>query len=87
MRRLFWYLIRKNREGKGKLPRDAAKALAVSAVWSYVPLAGEGQLGVGPLNMLAEPRGVRFGTGHHPVFLQHWVALGWCQKWRQGKSV
>ena len=35
--------------------------------------------------LLSDPRGVRFGTGHYLVCLQHWVALGWCQQWRQGK--
>ena len=42
---------------------------------------------LGALNLLSDPGGVRFGTGHYLVCLQHWVALGWCQQWRQGKSV
>ena len=42
---------------------------------------------LGALNLLADPRGVRFGTGHDLVCLQHWVALDWCQQWRQDKSV
>ena len=42
---------------------------------------------LGALNLLPDPRGVRFGTVHYLVCLQHWVALGWCQQWRQGKSV
>ena len=40
---------------------------------------------LGALNVLADPRGVGFGTGHVLVCLQHWVALGWCQQWRQGQ--
>ena len=31
---------------------------------------------LGALNLLADVRGVRFGTGHYVVCLQHWVALG-----------
>ena len=42
---------------------------------------------LGALNRLADPRGVRFGTGNYLVCLEHWVALGWCQQWRHGKSV
>ena len=42
---------------------------------------------LGALSLLSDPRGVRFGTGHYVVCLQHWVALGGCQQWRQGKSV
>ena len=42
---------------------------------------------LGALNLLSDPLGVRFGTGHYVVCLQHWVPLGWCQQCRQGKSV
>ena len=42
---------------------------------------------LGALNLLADPRRVKFGTGHYLVCLQQWVALGWCQQWRHGKSV
>ena len=42
---------------------------------------------LGALNLLFDPRGVKFGNGHYLVCLQHWIALGWCQQWRQGKSV
>ena len=42
---------------------------------------------LGALNLLSDHRAVRLGTGHYPLCLQHWVALGWCQQWRQGKSV
>ena len=42
---------------------------------------------LGALNLMSDPRGVRFGTGHYVVCLHHWVALGWCQQLRQGKSV
>ena len=62
-------------------------ALAASAGRSHVPYP-TGSLGsLGALNLLADPRGVRFGTGHDLVCLQHWVALGWCQQSRHGKSV
>ena len=39
------------------------------------------------LNLLYDPRGVRFGTPHWLVLLQHWAQLGWVQQWRQGKAV
>ena len=41
----------------------------------------------GARNLLSDARGVRFGTSHYLVCLHHWVVLGWCQQWRQGKSV
>ena len=39
------------------------------------------------LNLLYDPRGVRFGTPHWLVLLQHWAQLGWVRQWRQGKAV
>ena len=39
------------------------------------------------LNLLFDPRGVRFGTPHYLVLLQHWAQLGWVRQWRQGKAV
>ena len=39
------------------------------------------------LNLLFDPRGVRFGTPHYLVLLQHWAQLGWVRHWRQGKAV
>ena len=53
---------------------------------SFVPEA----ISVGSLNSLnlcGDPRGVRFGTAHFLVTLQHLVPLGWCRQWRQGKRV
>ena len=63
-------------------------ALAASAGRSHVRFGGEGQLGGvrGP-----QPRERLTGgeVWHRPllVCVQHWVALGWCQQWRQGKSL
>ena len=42
---------------------------------------------LGALNLLDDPRGIRFGNAHYLVCLTDWVALGWCRQWRQGKSV
>ena len=39
------------------------------------------------LNLLFDPRGVRFGTPHYLVLLQHKAQLGWVRQWRQGKAV
>ena len=39
------------------------------------------------LNLLFDPRGVRFGTPHYLVLLQHWAQLGWVRQRRQGKAV
>ena len=39
------------------------------------------------LNLLFDPRSVRFGTPHYLVLLQHWAQLGWVRQWRQGKAV
>ena len=39
------------------------------------------------LNLLFDPPGVRFGTPHYLVLLQHWAQLGWVRQWRQGKAV
>ena len=39
------------------------------------------------LNLLFNPRGVRFGTPHYLALLQHWAQLGWVRQWRQGKAV
>ena len=30
----------------------------------------------GAVNLLSDPRGVTFGTGHYVVCLHNWVALG-----------
>ena len=92
LRRLLRTLIRKNGDGKGGWNRDAGRGGAW--VWTPVPggpmcPAGEqvctGSLGA--LNLLDDPRGIRFGNAHYLVCLTHWVALGWCRQWRQGKSV
>ena len=39
------------------------------------------------LNLLFDPCGVRFGTPHYLVLLQHWAQLGWVKQWRQAKAV
>ena len=39
------------------------------------------------LNLLFDPRSVRFGTPHYLVLLQHWAQLGRVRQWRQGKAV
>ena len=39
------------------------------------------------LNLLFDPRGVRFGTPHYLVLLQHWAQLGLVKQLRQGKAV
>ena len=39
------------------------------------------------LNLLFDARGVRFGTPHYLVLLQHWAQLGWVRQCRQGKAV
>ena len=92
MRRLFRCLIRKHGEGKGEWRRDAAKGGGLH--WQPVPGGPMSPLperissgSLGALNLLSDPRGVRFGTGHYLVCLEHRVALGSCQQWRQGKSV
>ena len=38
------------------------------------------------LNLCGD-RGMRFGTAHLLVAMQHWVTLGWCKQWRQGNGV
>ena len=74
MYRLFWCRIRKNGEGKGEWRRDAAKGGA----WHWQPVPGSPMsplperisLGsLGALNLLADPRGVKFGSGHYLVCL------------------
>ena len=76
MRRLFRCLIRKHGEGKGGWRRDAAKGGAWH--WQLVPAGPMSSLperislgSLGALNLLSDPRGVMFGTGHHLVCLQH----------------
>ena len=39
------------------------------------------------LNLLYDPRAVRFGTAHYQVLLQHWTQVGWVKQWRLGKAV
>ena len=71
MRRLFRCLLRKHGEGKGEWRRDAAKGGA----WHLQPVPGgtmsplperisSGSLG--PVNLLSDPRGVKFGTSTLP---------------------
>ena len=92
-RRLIRCLIRRN-EGKhgGTWGKDASRAW----VWVWKPLLGAPlapmpeaiSAGALPaLNLLFDPRGVRFGTPHYLVLLQHSAQLGWVRQWRQGKAV
>ena len=53
-------------------------ALAANGRWPEKVSSGS----LVALNLLADSRGVNFGTGHYLVGLQHWLALGWT-----GKSV
>ena len=39
------------------------------------------------VNLLFDPRGVRFRTPHYLVLLQHWAQLRWVTQWHQGKAV
>ena len=39
------------------------------------------------LNLLFDPRGVRFGTPHYLVLLQHWAQLGLVRQRRKGEAV
>ena len=65
-------------------------------VWVWKPLPGAPlapmpkttSVGSLPaLNLLFDPRAVRFGTPRYQVLLQHWAQLGWVKQWRQGKAV
>ena len=65
-------------------------------VWVWKPLLGAPlapmpqaiSAGALPtLYLLFEPRGVRFGTPHYLVLLQHWAQLGSVRQCRQGKAV
>ena len=74
--------------GEGMLPNGAPGTGSQVPGGPMSPLPERINTGsVGALNLLSDPRGVRFGTGHYSVCLQHWVALGCCQQWRHGKSV
>ena len=74
MGRLFRCLIREHGEGKVELRKDPAKGGARH--WQPVPgcpMCLRGQRvssgALGALNLLSDPRGVRFGTGHYLVCL------------------
>ena len=92
-RRLIRCLIRrKEGEHKGPWCKDASRG----GVWVWKPLPGAPlaplpeaiSAGAWPaLNLLFDPRGVRFGTPHDLVLLQHWAQLGWVTQWRRGKAV
>ena len=84
--------IRWHGENKGTWWQDSERGGA----WTRRPVPGE-PLSLVPegiivtslssLNLCGDPRGVWFGTAHFHVALQHWVTLGWCRQWRQGKGV
>ena len=92
-RRLVRCLIRrKDGVHRGTWGKDASRGV----VWVWKPLPGAPlapmpeAISVGALpalNLLFDPRGVRFGTPHYPVLLQHWAQLGCVKQWRQGKGV
>ena len=72
--------IRPHGESKGTWRRDSKPGGA----WMWRPLPGKplspvpGGISVGSLSSLklcGDPRGVRFGTAHFHVALQHWVAV------------
>ena len=94
-RRLIRCLIRR-KEGvhRGTLGKDASGGGGVFCVWKPLPVAPLAPMpeaisgGALPaVNFLFDPRGVRFGTPHYQVLLQHWAQLGWIRQWRLGKAV
>ena len=93
-RRLLRCLIRR-REGehRGTWGKDASGG-GGGWVWKPLPSAPlvpmPENISVGSLpalNLLFDPRAVRFGTPHYQVLLQHWAQLGWVKQWRHGKAV
>ena len=92
-RRLIRCLVRrKEGEHRGTWGKDASEG----GVWVWKPLRGATlapvpeAISVGALpalNLLFDPRGVRFGTPHYLVLLQHWAQLRLVRQWRQGKAV
>ena len=92
-RRLIRCLIRrKEGEHRGTWGKDASRG-GVS-VWKpllgalLAPMPEAISAGSLPtLNLLFDPRTVRFGTPHYQVLLQHFAQLGWVKQWRQGKAV
>ena len=92
-RRLVRCLIRRKKGvHRGTWGKDASKG----GVWVWKQLPGAPlapmpeAISVGALpamNLLFHPRGVRFGTPHYLVLLQHWAQLGWVRQRRQGKVV
>ena len=92
-RRLIRCLIRR-REGKhrGTMGEDASSG----GVWVWKPLPSTPlapmpeSISAGSLpalQLLFDPRAVRFGTRHYHVVLQHFAQLGRFKQWRQGKAV
>ena len=39
------------------------------------------------LNLLFDPRAIRFQTAHYQVLLQHWTQVGRVKQWWQGRAV
>ena len=88
------FICRKEGEHRGTWGKDASKGGGGVLVWKplrVAPLApmpeaiNAGSLPA--LKLLFEPRGVRFGTPHNQVLLQHWAQPGWVKQWSQGKAV
>ena len=91
-RRLVRCQSRRHGKNKGTWRRDGERGGA----WTWHPLPGEPLIPVpegisvgslNSLNLCSDPRGVRFRTAHFPAALQHWVTLGWCREWPQGKGI
>ena len=64
--------------------------------WTWRALSGEplspvressSVASLSSLNVCGDPQGVRLATANFHDALQHWVTLGWCRKWRQGKGI
>ena len=90
-RRLVGCPIRRHGENKGTWRRDSDRRGA----WTWRPLPGEPLnlvpegISVGSLsslNLCDDPRGMLFGIAHFHVALRHWITLGWCRHWQQGKG-
>ena len=104
LRRLIRCLIRrKEGEHRGTWGKDVSRGGGAgsgnpSLVPLPVPMPENISAGSLPaLNLLFDPRGLRFGVPHYQVLLQHWAQLGWVKhkgvrppnRWRrwQGKFV
>ena len=70
------------------MPPGGGLGLATPPCCPLAPMPEATSVGSLPaLNLLYDPRAVRFGTAHYQVLLQHWTRLGWVKQWWQGKAV